>query len=603
MGTQHTGATDGPTETQPTTRRDRLDAAFDADAGTVTDEWAGAFIYTSWGYGQTNVNFAQIVEVSDSGKTVLARMVTANVDTRSNGTEGVLPEGDQYGESFRLHVRGSERGRRSAAATRTSTAIPNPASVSTHSSRLRRPAGRSTERRRTTGTNAGRRSTVPVSVAIFSPTSGRALTPYRVVSVDATDAQPPYAVSTVRPTRPRSEGAHDHQVRARVRSCVRALAHDIDGDCRRRLRDGARGRTKSDTNGTATVSDTFEAYEVGTNNPGPWTAPSGSSGSAVVGDSFLGDRALEVTDSDGAAIYDGATVDSNDAAVQAVIRGTNAGGYIEYGGVTLEVNTGEFTNRLRLSDGTDETIVDGAAPTAGEWANVELIADGGDLEATIWPVGTDKPNSSDIELTGVDATGDLEVSTVNTDDVLTVDEVSVQPYSTLGSQTVSGTVTDQYDEPVPNATVQAIGVTQGALGGDDLEAEADALLDELSDPLPDAFNPDADLGDQYANADGTYAAVHPAASAWNLGGVSLGSNAVSPAVTPSLDTPDVVLPADEQLIVSTWDAGDTGGALTKTASTARFPARPRPIPWSSSNSGRPARRHTRGRSTRNHSSR
>jgi len=70
---------------------------------------------------------------------------------------------------------------------------------------------------------------------------------------------------------------------------------------------------QSDTNGTATVSDTFEAYEVGTNNPGPWTAPSGSSGSAVVGDSFLGDRALEVTDSDGAAIYDGATVDSNDA--------------------------------------------------------------------------------------------------------------------------------------------------------------------------------------------------------------------------------------------------------------------------------------------------
>jgi len=266
------------------------------------------------------------------------------------------------------------------------------------------------------------------------------------------------------------------------------------------------------------------------------------------------------------------------------------------------VNTGEFTNRLRLSDGTDETIVDGAAPTAGEWANVELIADGGDLEATIWPVGTDKPNSSDIELTGVDATGDLEVSTVNTDDVLTVDEVSVQPYSTLGSQTVSGTVTDQYDEPVPNATVQAIGVTQGALGGDDLEAEADALLDELSDPLPDAFNPDADLGDQYANADGTYAAVHPA-SAWNLGGVSLGSNAVSPAVTPSLDTPDVVLPADEQLIVSTWDAGDTGGALSQDGVDGSLPGATTADPWSSSNSGRPARRHTRGRSTRNHSSR
>jgi len=329
---------------------------------------------------------------------------------------------------------------------------------------------------------------------------------------------PPYAVSTVRPTRPQRGGAHDHQVRARVRSCVRALAHDIDGDCRRRLRDGARGRTKRHERHRDRLR-----HVRGVRSRHEQTRPVDRA-ERLVGQRcrrrLIPRRSRARSDGFGRRRdHDGATVDSNDdAAVQAVIRGTNAGGYIEYGGVTLEVNTGEFTNRLRLSDGTDETIVDGAAPTAGEWANVELIADGGDLEATIWPVGTDKPNSSDIELTGVDATGDLEVSTVNTDDVLTVDEVSVQPYSTLGSQTVSGTVTDQYDEPVPNATVQAIGVTQGALGGDDLEAEADALLDELSDPLPDAFNPDADLGDQYANADGTYAAVHPA-SAWNLGGV------------------------------------------------------------------------------------
>ena len=327
---------------------------------------------------------------------------------------------------------------------------------------------------------------------------------------------------------------------------------------------------QSDTNGTATIADDFEAYEVGASNPGPWSAPSGSSGNAIVGESFLGDRSLEVTDSDGAAIYDGATVDSDDAAIQAVARGTNAGGYIEFGDATLEVNTGEFTNRLRLTDGTEETVVEEGAPAAGEWFNVELIAENGNLSATVWQVGTDKPNTSDIELPGVDATGDLTVSTVNTGDVLTVDEVSVQPYSTLGQQTVAGTVTDQYGEPVPNATVQAIGVTKSALPGDDLEAEADALLDELSDPLPDAFTPDADLGETYADTDGTYAAVHPA-SAWNLGGVPLGSGAVSPAVTPSLDTPEVVLPADEKLILSTWDADDTGGTFAQDGVDSSLP--------------------------------
>ncbi|WP_066418900.1 hypothetical protein [Halorubrum aethiopicum] len=110
MGTQHTDTTAGSSDNQPTSRRERLDAAFDADAGTVTDEWEGAAIYTSWGYGQTNVNLAAIVEVSDSGKTVLARMVRADVETHSNGSEGVRPTEECYGEPFRLHVWGSSRG-------------------------------------------------------------------------------------------------------------------------------------------------------------------------------------------------------------------------------------------------------------------------------------------------------------------------------------------------------------------------------------------------------------------------------------------------------------------------------------------------------------
>lgn len=83
------------------------DAAFDAAAETVTDAWEGAFIYTSWGYEQTNVTFAQIIDVSDSGKTVLTRLVAAETAKRSNASEHLQPTTEQYGDAFRLHVRNS----------------------------------------------------------------------------------------------------------------------------------------------------------------------------------------------------------------------------------------------------------------------------------------------------------------------------------------------------------------------------------------------------------------------------------------------------------------------------------------------------------------
>jgi hypothetical protein len=83
----------------------RTDDTFDPEAETVTEEWEGAFIYTSWGYGQTNVELAQIVDVSDSGKTVLARLVKAEQAGISQGSESLRPSAEQYGDEFRLHVR------------------------------------------------------------------------------------------------------------------------------------------------------------------------------------------------------------------------------------------------------------------------------------------------------------------------------------------------------------------------------------------------------------------------------------------------------------------------------------------------------------------
>jgi len=80
---------------------------FDPDAETVDDTWVGAFIYTSWGYGQTNTAFAQIVNVSDTGKTVVARLVTAERVEAHRTSETLRPTAEQYGDEFRLHVRAS----------------------------------------------------------------------------------------------------------------------------------------------------------------------------------------------------------------------------------------------------------------------------------------------------------------------------------------------------------------------------------------------------------------------------------------------------------------------------------------------------------------
>jgi hypothetical protein len=88
---------------------DCSDPTFDAEAEAVTDAWEGVFISCSWGYNQTQVDFAQITKVSDSGKTVLARLVAGERVAAERGSESVRPAADQYGDEFRLHVRSNYR--------------------------------------------------------------------------------------------------------------------------------------------------------------------------------------------------------------------------------------------------------------------------------------------------------------------------------------------------------------------------------------------------------------------------------------------------------------------------------------------------------------
>jgi hypothetical protein len=78
---------------------------FDADAETVTDDWEGVYLSDSWGHGQTNVELAQIVDVSDSGKTVLARLVAGERVDHGRTSDQLRPTAEQLGDEFRLHVR------------------------------------------------------------------------------------------------------------------------------------------------------------------------------------------------------------------------------------------------------------------------------------------------------------------------------------------------------------------------------------------------------------------------------------------------------------------------------------------------------------------
>ena len=84
---------------------DDTDHTFDPDEETITEAWEGAYLSASWGYNQTNVELAQIVKVSESGKTVLARFVTAECVGHGRTSEQLRPTAEQYGDEFRLHVR------------------------------------------------------------------------------------------------------------------------------------------------------------------------------------------------------------------------------------------------------------------------------------------------------------------------------------------------------------------------------------------------------------------------------------------------------------------------------------------------------------------
>ncbi|WP_139327066.1 hypothetical protein [Natronorubrum daqingense] len=121
-------------------------------------------------------------------------------------------------------------------------------------------------------------------------------------------------------------------------------------------------------------------------------------------------------------------------------------------------------------------------------------------------------------------------------------------------QTLSGTVENQRGEAVANATVTANGISEAGLPDldpADLEAEADDLLGELNDPLPDAFDEEFDF-EAHQETDTPYALVHEN-SDWGVG-----TNTI---IESSIEDPRVSVPENEETVISIWNPDDDGGLI------------------------------------------
>ncbi|WP_083687816.1 hypothetical protein [Natronorubrum daqingense] len=223
----------------------------------------------------------------------------------------------------------------------------------------------------------------------------------------------------------------------------------------------------------------------------------------------------------------------------------------------------------------------------GEWADWRIQVDGGDVTAKVWESGTDEPEDWQLEDSFEEFEGEFFASAGHTDNnrELFVDQIDG------GGNSLSGQVVDQSGEPIENSTVEGLGTNHDALNDtvEDAEAEAEQLLDDASDPFPDEweddfnlidedifeddpgdfademFNLETDLDDLLGDVGGEYAAVHTEDD-WDMN-AQRGTWASETLldmqqVDPDLGEPHLVVDEGEQLVLSKWDATESGGLVS-----------------------------------------
>ena len=299
------------------------------------------------------------------------------------------------------------------------------------------------------------------------------------------------------------------------------------------------------------IVDDFEDYDVGDEAPGEWDD------GEVVEESYSDDQSqsLAATESNHAD-----DLDVTDVEVTATVRPEEDGAIKVGNEVQFLIDHDLGVAEIFAGDWVEEDLPDDVEQD--EWTNVRIEGDEDEYRFKVWAAGTAEPDewtvtAAPAEVGDHDPVGPLTFSREDTSTEFYVEQVDAQPASYEGGSDglVTGTVTDQNGDPVPeDTTVEAWGVSETAFELEDpeeIEAEAEALLEELDDPLPDAYDPDYDL-DAHQDASGDYLLAH-AESDWGVGTTTI--------VDSSIEEPRINIPSDERVVLSLWDPSVDGGLV------------------------------------------
>lgn len=220
-----------------------------------------------------------------------------------------------------------------------------------------------------------------------------------------------------------------------------------------------------------------------------------------------------------------------------------------------------------ISDPSDDHVVDGAPDDV--WLEFRIRLDGGTAQAKVWEAGTSEPVDWQMVNEFSQFEGEFFLSSGWSDNnrELWLDRIDA------GGHTISGQVVDQNGDPVSNATVEAYGTDFDRLNEtvDDLDAEAEELLDSIEQGVPEDFETFADdfaggidgsgedlelegerldSDDLASEFDGTYPLVHEEGD-WGVGTTTV--------VHSSVDAPRLTTDPDETVVISLWDPAEDGG--------------------------------------------
>lgn len=225
--------------------------------------------------------------------------------------------------------------------------------------------------------------------------------------------------------------------------------------------------------------------------------------------------------------------------------------------VDSSANTAGTAGRITTDDATGVTVSGYVKDSDGNTlsdATVDLTQSGSTLQTT-----TSAADGSYSFADVVDGDYTIEASKTDYNSGSTSITVSGSAITganiTLSKDSVSGVVTDQYGEPVPNATVEVVAVDGDKITpktGQTKQERAEELLEQASNPLPGSWNPDLELAGSdgyFENVGSEYVAIHDP-EPWGLESWSSGIGDLSnPKLNPA---------AEEELILSVWNPAKSG---------------------------------------------